>query len=210
MNKLEMIREALIKLRSFAMLWDCDYLEECNLGTADPCPRCQSIYTADNALSAIDTLEQEPCEDARIVALNWTEERSPTMTEPNERDEALYQAILHDEYVDARSIADYRLELTAERDKTIERLELEIEQHKNVDRLRVEQLRMQMFEVHDSRAEVERLRTAATEAVKAYDSHPSGIIDHDEVLAWAQTIMTKAIGNLRVVLREALASVPKV
>jgi hypothetical protein len=79
------------------------------------------------------------------------------MTEPNERE---YEITGEDKIYCpmAHAIARYRLELTAERDKTIERLELEIEQRKNVDRLRVEQLRMQMFEVHDSRAEAERLR----------------------------------------------------
>lgn len=55
-------------------------------------------------------------------------------------------------------------------------------------------------------AEVDRLREAINQAVKAYDSHPAGIIDTEDVLIWAQTTMTEAIGKLRVTSR-ALAAI---
>lgn len=55
----------------------------------------------------------------------------------------------------------------------------------------------------------DELLAAAAEAVKAYDSHPSGIINPDDVLIWAQTTMTDAIGKLRVVTRAAIANAEK-
>ena len=59
------------------------------------------------------------------------------------------------------------------------------------------------------KAQRDELLAAAAEAVKAYDSHPSGIINPDDVLIWAQTTMTDAIGKLRVVTRAAIVNAEK-
>jgi hypothetical protein len=48
------IREALVRLRTFAKKMDCDYQEECNPGTVVPCPSCEHVFLADEAIAILD------------------------------------------------------------------------------------------------------------------------------------------------------------
>lgn len=64
-DDIKQVRDALISMRAFAKSFDCDYQEECNPGTEDPCPSCKHVYIADYALTILDRMEARATFDAK-------------------------------------------------------------------------------------------------------------------------------------------------